>query len=77
MTDPKDWQLFWPCGTPRSQNNAFTSSGYPVPLDLRRENAAALAGANSAATKRARGQDLIPRLHLKGSKRRVREKEPA
>jgi hypothetical protein len=41
------------------------------------ESAAALAGANSAATKRARGQQLMPTLHLKGStpKRRRRERE--
>lgn len=71
-------ELFWPCGTPRSQRNAFTSSNYRV--DMRRESAAVIAGANSAATKRARGQELIPTLHLSGStprKRRVRAKEAA
>lgn len=70
----KNLLLFWEDGTPRSSGNAFTSAGY---LDMSRESAAARAGANAAATKRARGQDLMPRLALKGSKQRMRVKEPA
>jgi hypothetical protein len=70
-------ELFWPDGTVRSQNNAFTGHGYTCSrLDMSAESAAARAGANAAATKRARGQDLMPKLYLKGSKprsRRVRE----
>jgi hypothetical protein len=74
----KDRELFWDDGTIRSQNNAFTSSRYRV--DMSRESSALVAGANSAATKRARGQDLMPKLHLKGSNhrslRKRREHEP-
>jgi hypothetical protein len=64
----KDPELFWEDGSARSQGNAFTASGYRV--DMARESAALVAGANSAATKRARGQDLMPKLHLKGSNHR-------
>lgn len=68
MVDP---ELFWEDGTPRSQRNAFTGFGYTVPhVDLRADDAAGRAGANSAATKRDRGQQLMPKLHLKGSKHR-------
>jgi hypothetical protein len=68
-------QLFWDDGTPRSQNNAFTGYVGAHRVDLSAESAAARAGSNSAATKRARGQELMPKLHLKGSKPRRRERE--
>jgi hypothetical protein len=79
MTEPrKHLLLFWEDGTPRSQGNAFTSAGYGgARLDMAKESAALRAGTNAAATKRARGQDLMPRLTLKGSKPRMRVKEPA
>lgn len=72
------------CGTLKSKHNVFffRCAGFRLPHapDMRRESAALVAGANSAATKRARGQELIPTLHLSGStprKRRVRAKEAA
>jgi hypothetical protein len=81
MTDArKNPELFWDDGTPRSSRNAFTGTGYTVgAVDMSTESAAMRAGANSAETKRARGQELIPKLHLKGSKHRRRQAagEPA
>lgn len=70
-------QLFWEDGTLRSQNNAFTGYAGAHRVDLSAESAALRAGANSAATKRARGQELMPKLHLKGTRprRQVREAE--
>jgi hypothetical protein len=64
----KDPELFWEDGSARSQGNAFTSSRYRV--DMSRDSSALVAGANSAATKRARGQELMPKLQLKGTKHR-------
>lgn len=66
------------CGVVFSRHNAFffrcKNFRLPYTVDMRAENAAARAGANAAATKRARGQDLMPKLHLKGSKPRRRQR---
>jgi hypothetical protein len=94
VIDPLTLDLFLPdgsardpvceCGTLKSKHSAFhfrCTTFRPFKVDMSAESAAALAGANSAATKRARGQQLMPTLHLKGStpkrRRRVREGEPA
>jgi hypothetical protein len=66
------------CGVTLSRHNAFhwqCSHYRPFKVDMSADSAAARAGANSAATKRARGQELIPKLHLKGSKHRARIEE--
>ena len=61
---------FWPDGTPRSQNNAFTGHGYEVSDvvdDMRRASIAERVGAASAATKRAQGKEMQYALSLPGS----------
>ena len=60
---------FWPDGTPRSQNNAFTGHGYVASTvdDIRKADTAARVGRDAAATKRAKGQALMPVLSLPGS----------
>lgn len=80
MTDrAKHLELFWADGTPRSVNNAFTSSGYTPTARERQSEAAAKGGYASVIAKRERGQELIPKLWLKGekpqSRRRVRDPE--
>lgn len=71
MTDARD--PICACGLARSRHTAFQfkCGGYrpahAVVDHLRRESSHRIAGANSAATKRARGQKLIPQLNLKGS----------
>jgi hypothetical protein len=61
------------CGLARSKHSPFhiKCGGYrpthSATDHMRRESSHRIAGANSAATKRARGQELIPRLSLKGS----------
>jgi len=69
MRDPR---FFWPDGTPKSRGNAFDWRTWAGVVDFARESAGARGGAKSAETKRARGQELVPRLHLKGSKPRLR-----
>lgn len=67
MTAELCLDLFWPDGTPRSQQNAFCWRTRPPSIDMSEESTNQRSGANAAATKRARGQELIPKLHLKGS----------
>ena len=60
---------FWPDGTRRSQDNAFTGHGYvsSTVQEIIKADTAARVGRDAAATKRAKGQALIPVLCLPGS----------
>jgi hypothetical protein len=59
----------WPDGTPRSRNNAFTSFLFGnVSEQVAKEQSAKRAGEASAATKRANGKPIMPRLYLRGSR---------
>lgn len=59
----------WPDGTPRSQNNSFTGHGYEASTvkEIIKADTAARVGREAAATKRAKGQALMPVLSLPGS----------
>ncbi len=71
--------LLWDDGTERSADNVFSWKTARSGVDMKPESAALRAGANAAATKRARGQPLMPKLHLRGSKEpspRFEESQP-
>lgn len=60
----------WEDGTPRSRHNAFDWRAFATALlvgDMEKAQTAARVGAAAAATKRAAGQPVMPRLRLAGS----------